>query len=188
VWPYHRVMRQILLVILVGTAHADPVADAMHQYYEGELQGGGQFLGVGLGAVTVGGGLHGIDDPRGRNASYALFAVAAIEIVAGAALIAASPGRARKLNAELASQRRLAIDHELKHMNRVHKQFLVVEAVEVAIAIASVATLGVGLSRDDDTMIGVGAGLFSQGIAMLLLDLASHRRALRYRRVLAAAE
>ncbi|MFO0579472.1 MAG: hypothetical protein U1A78_36205 [Polyangia bacterium] len=166
---------------------------AMRSYFYGEKWQGPWFMGAGAISIAAGAGLVAQDSDFMRGTSYPLFAVGAIQLIAGAVIFFRSDGQLAKLSRGLAhnpaeyrssEDRRIRLVHasELRRIRRVNLEFELVTILESLILVGGVATASVGAARHDDVVKGVGVGLVIESVAMLALDLVAARRALLYTR------
>lgn len=164
---------------------------AMRTYFYGEKWQGPWFMGAGAVSIAAGAGLVAQHSDFMRGSSYPLFAVGAIQLIAGAVIFFRSDGQLARLSRGLAhnpaeyrssEERRIRLVHsrELRRIRRVNLEFELVTILESLILVGGVATASVGAGRHDDVVKGVGVGLIIESVAMLALDLVAARRALLY--------
>lgn len=168
---------------------------AMRSYFYGEKWQGPWFMGAGVVSIGAGAALVAQDSDFMRGTAYPLFAVGAIQLIAGAVLFFRSDGQLARLSRGLAhnpaeyrgsEERRIRQVHgsELRRIRRVNLEFELVTVLESLILMGGVATAAAGASRHNDLLKGVGVGLVIESVAMLALDLVAARRALGYTRTL----
>jgi hypothetical protein len=155
------------------------MAYEMRSYFDGELNEGAAFLGVGIGTAYIGGSLIPTGD-LGTGAAAAILPVSAIQIGAGLVLIVRTKGQLRDLltlhGKNPAAYRR----EELPRMQRVNFWFDVYMVAEVSLMALGGASLIFGVADDRPGFVGAGVGLAAQSGAMLTFDLFASRRADRY--------
>jgi hypothetical protein len=150
--------------------------DAMHAYFVGEKDQGYFWGGVGALALSAGGYLLTRKTDFARGMAYPLMVVGVIQLAAGVVLFLRTDAQITALDTSLASSARRFRDAELERIRRVNRTFLILEIAEATLIAGGIGLAGVGASRGNDTMKGVGLGLVMQATAMLALDgVASHR-------------
>jgi len=175
----------VALACGAAAAHAQEIDRAqmiarMHEYFAGEKAEGPAFASVGAAAVALGGGLQFTQHDFARGMSYSLFAVAAIELGAGAVVYFRTDAQVRRLDAQLAARPAEFRARELARMRRVNANFRLLAIIETSLVLGGAAMGGAGRAGGNDTVAGAGFGLVVQATAMLVLDHLAHRRGLRY--------
>ncbi len=151
----------------------------LHLYFEGEVREASVFAGAGMAAAAVASVL--LEHPGvGRGAAYPLIGVGIIQIAAGLVLHLRTDAQVAKLDALLASDPAALRAAELRRMERVVVQFLVLEVVELALAAGGAGMAIAGAALDEELLTGIGVGLGIQALVMFGLDWLAHRRASRY--------
>lgn len=166
---------------------APPVAPSMSElrsdlrnYFAAEQRGGLVLMAMGAPAVALGAGLL-VDTPdRWRGLAYPLLILGGVEFIGGLFFAARTPGQVRTLERGLATQPRITLASEWKRMQRVHRQFLAIEIVEVLLMTGGIALAAVGGATKTDTLTGVGLGLAIEGSGLLVFDVFAAARARRY--------
>ena len=183
-------MRWVIAVVLVtlwtAPVRADGPADwdtrdAMQEYYEAEMQGG--YVLDGMGAVgLIGGGLLYTDGgDRARGAAYVGFGIGTLHLAAGIYISVASSMRKTRFSDQPVQQWGAA---ERVRMNKVTKQFLVLQIVEGGLAAAGGTLALIGHSTDRPKLEGAGYAIAAEAAGTLIFDLFASRRACGYRRAL----
>ncbi len=153
---------------------------AMEDYFEGERSAGTVFFGQGLISMGTSAFLFTRGDEMSRGAAYPVAIVGTLEAVVGLGLAIRTSKQITERRAQISTAPAQFQRDEQKRMQRVIRQFVILEVVELA----SVAT-GIGLATAGELnqkpfMTGVGAGLAVQGAAVLGLDFLAERRGARY--------
>ncbi len=150
--------------------------DAMHAYFLGEKQQGYFWGGIGLFALSAGGYAFARRTEFSRGFAYPMMAVGLIQLAVGVVLLVRSDAQIAALDKTFGDGARGFRDAELERIRRVNRTFLILEIAEAVLIAGGIGLAGVGASRGNDTMKGVGLGLALQATAMLALDgVASHR-------------
>lgn len=152
----------------------------LRSYFAAEQRGGLVLMAMGAPAVALGAGLL-VDTPdRWRGLAYPLLILGGVEFIGGLLFAARTPGQVRTLEHGLATQPKVALAGEWKRMQRVHRQFLVLEIVEVLLMTGGLALAATGGATKTDTLTGVGIGLAIEGSGLLVFDVFAAARARRY--------
>lgn len=172
----------VFLLVLAGSARAE--SDPLREFFDGERDIGLLVVGTGATTAVLGAALLGQSDRLAQGAAYAVFAVSIVEL-AGGAMLTASQGRQRKLEAARARDPIAFRASERVRMRRIDFQYRLMQAFE-GVVIASGVALGIaGGVTHDRRLGGAGLGLALQGGFMLAIDLTAHHRAKKYEATLA---
>jgi len=179
-------VRTVIAILLTLLPHISRAGepDPMHEFFVTERESGALLLNTGLAAGVLGAALRVQDSQIAQGASYAVFAVALVEIGAGI-LLMNSHARERK---SVAARERAPIAFaasERVRMKRIDLQYKLVEIFEGLVMASGVTLAGVGGASHRDMLAGAGLGLILQGGVLLTLDLNAHRHARRYQATLA---
>jgi hypothetical protein len=150
------------------------------RYFQGEKHAGVLCAALGLVALALALWVWRAGSPF-RTMAFPLGLVALVQLAVGVGLYLRTPPQVAALTARLGGDpdaAQVARSAELARMQRVNRNFKVVEAVEVAlIALSLILILAL---RTRPAVQGVGMGLLLQASAMLVFDLFAERRAHAY--------
>lgn len=177
-----------VVAILLALALARPAAaesDALAEFFVGERDIGALVVCTGATTAALGAALLVQNDRLSQGASYAILSVSLLELVGGA-MLTASHGRQRKLEAARARDPVAFQASERVRMRRIDFQYRLMQALE-GVVMASGVALGIaGAVTHDRRLGGAGIGLALQGGFMLSIDLTAHHRAKKYEATLTA--
>jgi hypothetical protein len=157
--------------------------DTLVNYFQGEKNAGIVLAVVGL--VALGWAFYARSDVDLRGMFGPMALIGFLQLAIGVGLAAKTPSQVGALEAQLASAPSAFYAAERPRMERVQRNFLVIEVVEVALLAAGIALTLVMKSRL--AWWGVGMGLVLQASVMLVFDLMAERRGEVYFAALNAA-
>jgi hypothetical protein len=146
--------------------------DTLVNYFQGE-KNAGIFLAV-MSLAALGWAFYARSDADLRGMFWPVALVGFLQLAIGVGLAAKTPAQVGALEAQLASTPDAFYAAERPRMERVQRNFLVIEVVEVALIAAGLALALVMKSRL--AWWGVGMGVVLQASVMLVFDLMAERR------------
>jgi hypothetical protein len=150
---------------------------ALASYFEGEKNAGLLIAGVGAAMLALAALLY---QSRWNLRSFALTlgVLAVVEIVIGVGLYLRTDAQVASLVAQLGSDRARFFADEGARMARVQRTFVVIQYVEVIVAVtAAIAAL---LLKGRFSLAGVALGLLCHAAFLLAFDLVAERRGAAY--------
>lgn len=181
-------MRTVLVAMMLLASLSRPAVaetDALAEFFAGERDIGALVVCTGATTAALGAALLVQNDRLSQGASYAVLSVSLLELVGGA-MLTASQGRQRKLEAARARDPIAFQVSERARMRRIDFQYRLMQALE-GVVIAGGVALGIaGGVTHDRRLGGAGLGLALQGGFMLSIDLTAHHRANKYAATLVA--
>lgn len=180
----------ILAVPLTATADepaADPLADGMHTYFDGERRGTIGFIAAGSGLVAAAGVMVAFDQPAElRAAAYPMLALGAVQLIVGAVFHSRGKRKVAELDALFETDREAFLLEERARMDGVRKTFLGALIAESVLTVGGLVTGIVGVTQDIPFATGFGFGLAGSAGVALGLDTWGAIRARSYRETLEA--
>jgi hypothetical protein len=176
-------MRALVALCLLSSVVRANEPDPLHEFFVTERESGALLLNTGLTAGVLGAALRVQDSQIAQGASYAVFAVALVEIVGGVLLMNSQARERRSVAARERDPIAFAASERVR-MKRIDLQYKLVEIFEGLVMATGVTLAGVGGATNRQLLTGAGLGLFLQGGVLLTLDLNAHRHARRYQRTL----
>jgi hypothetical protein len=150
------------------------MGDPIEVYFTGEKQGAAACLA--LGAVALGFSLWAWrSDGAFRAVAIPVVLIGLLQLGIGVGLFLRTDKQVATLRADLLAQPADARAKELARMDRVNASFTVIEYVEAALIITSVA-LALAM-RSRPTVMAIGMGVLVQASVMLVFDLFAEHRA-----------
>jgi len=153
---------------------------SMEDYFEGERAAGYVFLGEGLVSAGTSAFLFTRGDAMSRGAGYPVAVIGGLEAIVGLALAIRTSGQIAERKRAIASDPASFQRDEKKRMERVIRQFVVLEVFELAAVATGLGLATYGEVDKKPLVTGIGAGLVVQGAALLGLDFLAERRGRRY--------
>jgi hypothetical protein len=158
----------------------DRMTQSMEDYFEGERAAGYVFFGQGLVSVGTSAFLFTRRDEMSRGAAFPVVIFGGLESIVGLALMIRTSKQIAERRQQIATDPATFQRDEQKRMNRVIRQFVLLEVVEIASIATGIGLVTAGELNQKPLMTGVGAGLAVQGAAILGLDFLAERRGQRY--------
>ncbi len=152
------------------------IREVISVYFEGEKAAGLTLAVVGLVAVAWAALVRRGGDWRGMF--WPLVVMGALQLAVGVGLYAKTDRQVEGLHAQLASNPQGFYAAEVPRMERVQRNFPIIEVVEIAMLVAGVALAMASKGRL--TGWGVGMGITLQAAVMLVFDLLAERRGAVY--------
>ena len=166
---------------------ADPLADGVHRYFDGERRGTMGFISAGSGLVVASGVMVAFDQPAElRAAAYPMLALGAVQLIVGAVFHSRGKRKVAKLDGLLEADRRAFFLEETARMDGVRKTFLGALVAESLLTLGGLVAGIVGVTRDVPFATGFGFGLAGSAGVALGLDTWGAIRARSYRATLEA--
>jgi hypothetical protein len=168
----------ILAFASPSAADETPIQTAMHDYFAGELREGWVF--AGFGAAGVGGGAlaaFAAKDDFYRGAGWPVLAIGAIQLAAGVVLLFRTSRQIEERDRLLATAPRSFYELERPRMEKVRREFGLLEIGELGLTAVGVGLAALGGARRDHTIAGVGVGLAFESALMLAFDGRASMRA-----------
>jgi hypothetical protein len=160
--------------------------EALVAYFQGEKQSALAWGAAGVIAVVVALGVWRLaSEYRAFAIPVVIFGV--IQLGLAASLALRTDGRVARYEAELRADAAKVRESERGRIRGINRAFVAIECVEIAVWLTGVALAFAGHGRARATMLAVGMGLALQASAMLVLDLAAHRRSNAYAAAIDAA-
>ncbi len=153
------------------------LADALTTYFDGEKSAG--LVLVGMGAIACAWAVvvrRGLSDAAGMF--WPVVIIGALQLAIGVGLAARTPSQVAGLRAQMASAPSEMVAAEASRMQKVQRNFVIIEMVELALLVAGVA-LALGF-KGTPYRSEVGMGLALQAAVMLVFDLLAERRGALY--------
>lgn len=173
-------MRFALVLLLATAAHAEPMREQMHDYFDGELRESWAFGGMGLVSLGAGAGLLASGGDLRRGMSIPLLVVGLLQLGLGVGLRVRTPCQVAALDEQLARSPGEYATHERERMRRVNRGFPIYTAVEASLFFLGVGLAGAGGIVNSDFALGAGITLALEAAAMLVLDYFAALRGARY--------
>ena len=152
----------------------------MRDYFAREQRGGIVLMAMGAPAVALGASLL-VDTPDlWKGMAYPLLILGGAEFIGGLIFAARAPAQVRALESGFSTQPLATQAGELKRMQRVNRQFFLIQIVEVALMAGGIAMSAAGGAIKNDALTGVGLGLAIEGSGLLLFDVFAAARAMRF--------
>lgn len=151
--------------------------DQLLTYFTAEKNEAGLFMAVGVAAIGAGVWLL-LTGGSYKGMAYPLIAIAAIQLVVGAAVYFRSDGQLAALQVQQREAPAAFKAGETARMTPVIANFKIYKAIEIGLLALGIAlTFALGRS---DLWYAIGIGLIVQSALMLVLDLFAERRADEY--------
>lgn len=169
----------VTAVLIIALA-ASPMEEGMREYFAKETGESFVFMAAGLAGVGAGLGLFLEHGTVGRPMSIPLMAFGLVDLVLGVGLFLRTPGQVRGLAAQLGSDPAAYRAEESKRMRGVMNGFQLYRAVELVVATTGAFMAGIGYTRSEPAVLGVGLGLLIEATALLVLDFFAEERGRKY--------
>lgn len=151
--------------------------DSLTTYFDGEKSAG--LVLVGMGAIACAWAVvvrRGLSDAAGMF--WPVVIIGALQLAIGVGLAARTPSQVAGLRATMERSQTELLAAETPRMEKVQRNFVVIEVVEVVLMVAGVA-LALGF-KGTPYRSEVGMGLALQATVMLVFDLLAERRGALY--------
>lgn len=156
----------------------------MRSYFAGEKNEGWFWVGAGVSALAVGGGLSASQSNIANGASYPLLDISVVQFGAALYLFWRTGDQVSRLSDLLANHPCAFFAEEPARMKRVIRGFKIYLPVEATTLIGGAAMAGFGATGHHDFLQGAGWGLVAQSVVMLVFDQFAAARAETYEREL----
>lgn len=151
----------------------------IQSYFLAEKQGGFVALTIGILACSVGGGVFlSAGAPFYTGLSIPLAVIGFVQIVVGATVARRSDLQAQELERLYTNDPTEFRHLESRRMEAVMRNFVRIKWVEVAFIVLGLAIIL--LNKEVNFTKGLGAGLFGQGLVMLIFDVFAEKRGRAY--------
>ena len=164
----------------IGPQPLSALRDDMRDYFAREQRGGIVLMAMGAPAAALGASLLFDTPDLWKGMAYPLLILGGAEFIGGLIFAARTPAQVRKLEAGFSTQPRATQAGERKRMQRVNRQFFLIQIVEVALMAGGIAMSAAGGAIKNDALTGVGLGLAIEGTGLLLFDVFAAARAIRF--------
>lgn len=152
----------------------------MRTYFDGERRGGLWLLAVSSASIAVGGGVLLADSDFARGMSIPLLTLGTAELIGSIAFYRNSLRRVPRFTAQIDQDPIGYQTTELRRMRRVQREMHMLEVIELSFLMAGGAMTAIGTLQGQDLVAGIGSGLMTQAVVLLLYDQLASRRADRY--------
>ena len=159
--------------------HANQFLIMIQSYFQAEKQGGFIAMAIGILACSVGGGiLFSAGSPFYTGLAIPLLLIGFAQIVIGATVARQSDFQAADLDKLYSESPKAFRELEAPRMETVLRNFVRIKWVEIAFIVIGLVIIL--LDQEINFTKGLGAGLFGQGIVMLLFDYFGEKRGKEY--------
>jgi hypothetical protein len=160
-------------------AHAD-VGHDLHGYYGGERVAAFVIGGMGAAAAGTGGYLVTRDADLARGLGGAWLAMGGLEVIGATFYALQVGGEIDHYEAALARDPAAYRSEEIDHMQGTSSRFLYYRLVELGLTVGGAGVAAYGISSRRDAWTGVGIGVGSLALPLLVIDAFNDARATRY--------
>lgn len=150
--------------------------EPLHQYFAGERAAGWFLAAFSVLPIGFSWWLRAAGHPL-RSMLYPLAIIGALQLAIGVGLAMKTPAQVSTLEQRLASSPSEARAAETARMEKVQRNFVTIEWVEVALALVGMALV---ITRGSEARQAVGAGIAIQATVMLAFDIFAEQRGALY--------
>src|SRR5262249_8760040 len=131
-------------------------------------------------AFATGGVLFSRRTALARGAAWPVVLIGVIETASGIVVYSRTDAQVARLEAKLAADPEGMKRGELPRMERGHTEVDILAWTELGLIVGGLGLVTYGALANEDTPLGLGAGVAGQAAVMLVLDLFARARAERY--------